>query len=91
MGTAAKSAHISHPIEEFVDYDSQGHSVILRRNVEHPGQPLAGTPSKKAPGFSVANVVSTLTNKGIGGGFGFFSDFKEVRQQLRQKGLISGS
>lgn len=89
MGTAAKSAHISHSIEEFVDYDSQGHSIVLRRSVEHPGTPLPSSPAKRDTSRNLNDSHLIQNKKNLGSGFGFFSDFKEVRQQLRQKGLIS--
>ncbi len=88
MGTAAKSAQISHPIEEFLGHDDRGHAVVLRRNVEHPGEPIAPSPAKKSPAFSLHTKVPE-ESRGVAGGLGFFSDFQEVRNRLREKGLLA--
>jgi len=87
MGTPAH-ATASHPIEEFLEYDKQGHPVVLRRSVEHPGEPLAVALQKKAPAFSIKSPSSELP-KTVSGGMGFFSDFQVVKNRLREKGLIS--
>lgn len=88
MGTAAKSTPVSHSIEEFLAYDSRGHIVVLRRNVEHPGDPVDATEARSRPGFSLKTKPGH-ESQSVGGGFGFFSGFHEVRERLRQKGFLA--
>jgi len=79
MGTAAKTSSSSPPIEEFLGYDSQGHSVVLRRSTEHPGMDEAPAPSFRAPTQTKPAPAS------VKGTFGFFADLQEVRARLRGK------
>ncbi|KAB2842995.1 hypothetical protein F9K50_00790 [bacterium] len=87
MGTAAQSLHPTPTIEEFLDYDSRGQVVVLRRNSEHPGDPLlASAPSEKKSEFRLA--PSAGDRSATAGGLGFFSEFQEVRKRLQAQGLL---
>lgn len=86
MGTAAKSLHPAPHIEEFLAYDSKGQSVVLRRSSEHPGGSLPQAPSEKKSEFRLA--APTGDHSANAGGFGFFSEFQEVRKRLQAQGLL---
>lgn len=87
MGTAAKSLHPTPAIEEFLDYDSRGHVVVLRRNSEHPGGPVSlQDPSEKKSEFRLSPPAGDRS--ATAGGLGFFSEFQEVRKRLQAQGLL---
>lgn len=86
MGTTAKSLHPASPIEEFLAFDSKGQSVVLRRSSEHPGSPVSQSSSEKKSEFRLASPAGD--HSANAGGFGFFSEFHEVRRRLQAQGLL---
>ena len=82
MGTAAKTNTSSHPIEEFLGYDSKGQGVVLRRSTLHPG-----VEEKPAPAFhqKAASLPERQPSASVKGSFGFFADLPAVRARLLGK------
>jgi len=82
MGTAAKTNTSTHPIEEFLGYDSQGHGVVLRRSTLHPGVEETAAPSFHQ---KTASLPERQPSASVKGSFGFFADLPAVRARLMGK------